>query len=205
MPSGTRKERQKEELRTKILEVSRQIVVNEGIAALTIRRVAKEVEYSPGALYLYFANREAIVAELGKQGLGLLLGYLRKSEKITDPAARLKALAQDYVSFAAENPETYQLVFMLNRAVTLTVFHGEGSKDGAHSAAGEEAFALLVQPFALLKANNPAWKRKDPLQCAEVLWSCLHGIAALGISCGNFLKTPADVLVRQVTDSLLRE
>jgi AcrR family transcriptional regulator len=205
VPSGTRKERQKEELRAKILEVSRQIVVNEGIAALTIRRVAKEVEYSPGALYLYFANREAIVAELGKQGLGLLLGYLRTSEKIADPSARLKALAKDYIRFAAENPETYQLVFMLNQAVTFTVFHGESPKDDSHSGAGDEAFALLVQPFAQLRASHPAWKKKDPVECAEVLWSCLHGIAALGISCGNFLKTPADVLVRQVTDSLLRE
>ncbi|RYD47717.1 MAG: TetR/AcrR family transcriptional regulator [Verrucomicrobiaceae bacterium] len=203
MPTGSRRERQREELRGKILEVSRHIVVNEGISALTIRRVAQEVEYSPGALYLYFANRDAIVSELGTQGLELLLSYLQPAENVLPAEERVRAVAGEYVRFALENPETYQLIFMLNPEVTRTIFHGAGAGESSHSRMGEAAFARLVEPFEMLRSTDPAWKDSHPAECAEALWSCLHGIASLAISCGKFVKTPAEEMALRVTNALL--
>ena len=54
--------------RTKILQAARRIIVRQGFAALSIRKLAGMVNFAPGTIYLYFKNREAIGRELCLRG-----------------------------------------------------------------------------------------------------------------------------------------
>ena len=53
-----RKERQKAELREQILDAARAIVLAEGFDALSMRKIADAIEYSPATIYLHFASRD---------------------------------------------------------------------------------------------------------------------------------------------------
>ena len=107
-----RKTRQRQALRERILDAARRIVVREGFAALSMRKIADAIEYSPATLYLYFASRDEIARALCTEGYAKLLATFEPLAQIADPAQRLKAMAHAYVGFGVAHPQTYRLIFM---------------------------------------------------------------------------------------------
>lgn len=187
--------RRKEDARARILAAARRIVLDEGFAALTMRRIAAEVGYSPAALYLHFDSREALARELGGAGMRELHERLTRAAAIASPLARLKALAAAYVTFAREEPETYRLIFM-EPGFAATALAGK-------DAAGAAAFALLAAVFADLAAEGRLAPQADPAGLATDLWVLLHGIASLKLTCSAFLTTPDESLLASALDCFL--
>jgi AcrR family transcriptional regulator len=107
-----RKTRQKQALRERILDAARRIVIREGFAALSMRKIADAIEYSPATLYLHFESRDEIARALCAEGYEQLLASFEPLAQIADPAERLKGLARAYVAFGVAHPQTYRLIFM---------------------------------------------------------------------------------------------
>src|SRR5687767_10166990 len=92
-----RKIRQKEEVRSSILKAAWQLVLDEGWQALSIRKIAEAIEYSAPVIYDHFANKEAILLELTKQGFQLLNNEMVKAKKrSTVPEKQIEAMAFSY-------------------------------------------------------------------------------------------------------------
>ena len=49
-----RKERERQEMRQRILDAAQQVFVEEGYEKASIRNIAERIEYSPATIYLYF-------------------------------------------------------------------------------------------------------------------------------------------------------
>ena len=75
-----RRDRERQELKQAILEAAREIAAREGWQAVTIRKVADRIEYSPPTIYEHFANKEAILIELEESLLRRLLPAPEVSE-----------------------------------------------------------------------------------------------------------------------------
>lgn len=112
MASKDRILRLKEETRCNILEAALQIVKEEGWQALSMRKIADMIEYTAPIIYEYFANKEAILLELNRQG------YLKLSKELTEarnrhrlPAKQLEDMWLTYWNFAFANKELYQGMF----------------------------------------------------------------------------------------------
>ncbi|MBC8740591.1 TetR/AcrR family transcriptional regulator [Paraburkholderia sp. UCT31] len=131
MGIAERKNRQKQALRERILDAARRIVVGEGFAALSMRKIADAIEYSPATLYLHFASRDDIARALCAEGYARLLATFVPLVQIADPAERLKALGRAYVAFGVEHPETYRLIFMEDPSYTGAALRG-GVGTGKH-------------------------------------------------------------------------
>ena len=86
-----RREREKQDIRQKILDAAQQIITDEGFAALSMRKVAHRIEYSAASIYLYFRNREQIAQELSEAGFGKLLAKMTAAIGTKDASARLRA------------------------------------------------------------------------------------------------------------------
>jgi AcrR family transcriptional regulator len=188
MQTVDRRARRKEQLRQKILETSRSILVNEGFEALTMRRVAEAIDYAPASIYLHFESREQIAQELCFAGLIRLRDDL-KAVSASDPAATLKALGRAYLHFAQSNPETYRLIFMADPKLTQAVFYRERDKAGPSS----ESLDLIAGVLAELRKG----KRPPTLNLrerAELFWAGLHGIASLRLACAQGLTSDDLVL-----------
>jgi AcrR family transcriptional regulator len=110
MSSIERKTRQKEALRAGILQAARKIALQEGWQAVTIRKIADEVEYTPPIVYEHFANKEAVFYELAMEGFGSIRCLL-EAETDADPARRLVRYALAHWHFAMGNKELYKLMF----------------------------------------------------------------------------------------------
>jgi AcrR family transcriptional regulator len=159
-----RKVRERAEREARIVEVARSIAEADGWAAVTIRRLATEIEYSQPVLYSHFANREAIVAAVALDGFARLNKALRaaKSEPNSEQSLGLNT-ALAYLAFAAQNPALYEAMFTLPTGLRFA--------DALTPFEMKEAFALLNEAVGS--------SIDDDGTCAETFWAALHGLAEL--------------------------
>src|SRR5580704_16087486 len=109
-----RKQRQKEEVRTSILETAWEMIVTEGWQSFSIRKVADAIEYSVPVIYSHFENKDAILLEFNRKGFMLLAESLAAAKADqADPADQIRAMGRAYWKFAFSNKEYYQLMFGL--------------------------------------------------------------------------------------------
>jgi AcrR family transcriptional regulator len=194
-----RRTKRKQLLRQKILDASREILLSQGFAALTMRRVAEAVDYAPATIYLHFRSREQIAQELCFAGLKRLHERLQ-AVTAKDPATRLTGFARAYLEYAESDPETYRLIFMADPQLTKAVF-----TRGDSGGAGEAALDLIESAVAELQANSTNQITK-PIELAELLWAGLHGLASLRLACSRALTSDefrlAQIFTAAVTDTI---
>ena len=197
MGISERKERQRAELREQIVRVARDMVMKEGFAALSMRKLADAVEYAPATLYLHFENRDAIARELCARGFQDLLAAFEPAAAVEDPLERLYQLGEAYVRFGLEQPETYRLIFMEDPKLSTALF---SDAEGA----GPRAFGVLARVFEDLKAAGRLAEDAEPSKLAEVMWAGVHGIVSLRLTCTGFKGSPADELARLLVTTLVQ-
>lgn len=201
-----RREQAREAIRQEILAVSREIITREGFAALTMRKLAEQIGYSPAAIYLHFRNRDQIAHEVSRTGYADLLAALSSAVAAsTDPASRLRALCAAYVRFGLDNPQTYSLIFMEDPAYLAVVLAHPADDDPGARAYGllvDAAAALIAAGRRLPKVGKPA-RAATAVEFAETIWAALHGIVSLKLTCPAFPTSPAEVLTPLMVESLL--
>ncbi|APA85025.1 TetR/AcrR family transcriptional regulator [Paraburkholderia sprentiae WSM5005] len=207
MGIAERKHRQKQALRERILDAARRIVVREGFAALSMRKIADAIEYSPATLYLHFESRDHIAHALCAEGYAQLLASFAPLAQIADPAERLRALGRAYVAFGVAHPETYRLIFMEDPSYTGAALAGAAgvSED---DTAGDAALQIMIDALDELRGAgrlSGSVASTEPAVWAEALWASLHGIVALNLTCSVFPSAPLETLVGVTLDAWLGE
>lgn len=99
-------------MRRLIVDAATQILLDEGIDQVSIRRIAERIEYSPGTMYLYFADKDDILYDAHLEAFSAFLDAESAVNSVPDPLDRLFALGEAYVRFALENPRKYELMFL---------------------------------------------------------------------------------------------
>ncbi|MDO3408173.1 TetR/AcrR family transcriptional regulator [Saccharibacillus sp. CPCC 101409] len=117
MRHRNRRERESEELRSKILDAARELFATEGYARVSMRKIADRIEYSPTTIYHYFENKEAIVSQLLAEIYAEFYGTLQRRydelmEAGADLPARLLLVCREYVEYGITHPEHYDLLFV---------------------------------------------------------------------------------------------
>jgi AcrR family transcriptional regulator len=176
-------------LRARILDAARRIVMREGIDALSMRKIADAIGYSPASLYLHFEGRDAIARALGHEGFTQLLTHLEPCAGIDPPRARLHALAQAYVAFGCAHPQTYRLMFLPARSQEKVE-----KADAAHEAPPDDEAAALIAPITSLFADAFASVCAEPALLARALWALLHGVVAFSLAGPAFADESAGLL-----------
>ncbi|GGP68276.1 TetR/AcrR family transcriptional regulator [Saccharothrix coeruleofusca] len=168
MPSSTRRARERARTRDRIVEVALHVLETEGAAALTIRRIAAEVEYTAPVVYQHFANKDALVLELIAHGYDLMLAQARRiADEEPDVDRRVLRVAREYVRFAGEHPSLYQA--MNDSAV---------DADARRRAAQPTVDLLLELLTTWSDAHGVVLA--DHADACEIVWGTLYGIASLG-------------------------
>lgn len=157
-------------LKDKILQQARQVLEEEGVGALSTRRLAKAVGCTATALYLYFDNKEALLHVLMEEGFAKLGAQLEGPSRIAESLSKVHGLARAYVNFGLANPAWYELMFQLPPERL------GGDYPADKYRAGRRHLERLSE--ALAEAGLAADPRAA-LAAATLLWSSLHGLVAL--------------------------
>ncbi len=160
------------DLRRAILDRTRRMLVEVGYNNLSMRKIARSVGCSATSIYLHFENKDALLHALIDEGMEQLNASLQEvAASHTDPAERLEALSRSYVDFGLENPEYYEVMFMLHPE-RMARYPAEKYRRARRNL---ELFAEALGAGADAEQFDVA----DPAVAASVLWAALHGAVAL--------------------------
>jgi AcrR family transcriptional regulator len=113
LPTAKQRRRQyREEVIEDILTIARQMMQQDGVAALSFNAIARRLGMQPPSLYTYFASKHAIYDELFRRGF-IEFGRQTDERPHQDGPLRdnLQSAMETYLRFAQENPDLYQLMF----------------------------------------------------------------------------------------------
>jgi AcrR family transcriptional regulator len=198
MGVAQRREREKAELREQILKAARAIVLKEGFEALSMRKIAQAIEYSPAAIYLHFPSREEIARQLTREAFGDLLACFAPLASIKDPLERVRAFGKAYVKFGLTKPESYRLCFMTSQDLSNEIFPPKTNGYDPDEP-GDNALKMVADTVReLIKAKRVA--PIDPDMAANILWANVHGIVSLHLNCPNMSRFDIDELTEKSLD-----
>ena len=172
-----RREREKAELRREILDAARKIFREEGFEALTMRRVADAIEYSPTTIYLYFKNKAELVQAICDELFGTLARRLEDlGARHKDPLDYLEAGLRAYIDVGLKLPSHYYVAFVA--AAGRVDYEFEGSS-------GQRAYEFLRVTVAACVRTGRI-RKVDVDATAQSLWAAAHGLVALLVTDHSF-------------------
>ena len=185
MGVAERKGRERAERERRITAAARVIAAREGWSAVTIRRLADEIEYSQPVLYSHFENKDAIVAAVAVEGFQDLATTLwEAAHPLADRQTALGSVANAYLGFTDEHPALYEAMFTM--------------PTGLRFADADTKPELRAAFAALAAVVTPSGSDNDI--ATETFWAALHGLAELERS-GRIRRNARDERVALVVEN----
>jgi AcrR family transcriptional regulator len=161
-----------EEIKHMVLEAARTIVIEEGFAALKVRRIALEIGYTVGSIYMVFTNMDDLIMHVKARTLDELGDQL--DEKIPEcaPQEQVLKLAKSYLEFASQNYSLWSMIFehRLPDGEPIPVWYQEKI---------DQAFVRVEKLLGQLAAESNQLEVKS---AARAIWSGVHGICILSLT-----------------------
>lgn len=160
------------DLKNALIEAGIEILAQEGLHALSLRKAAQRAGVSHAAPYAHFSDKQALIAAISTEGYRRLHAGLDAaiSQHAGDPLRQLVEGAWTYVEFALQNPDTFKIMF--SSAI---------EKERAYPALVEmtqRTFGLVVE---VVKTNQAAGEldTASPELMAVSIWGAVHGLCSL--------------------------
>jgi AcrR family transcriptional regulator len=189
-----RREREREEVRRKILDAAHDLFASDGYERVTMRGVADAIEYSATTIYNHFEDKDDLVHALCQEDFSQLLAVIQNQPWPADPVDAIRQLGRVYAEFGLTHPNHYRFMFMTP--------HGDRQQK---PPAGEQTYGVLRD---IVDKAIAAGRLRDapPDAICQVLWSAVHGVTALLVTYGeNFpCVPPVEDLVDQAIENSLR-
>ena len=180
MGVAERKERERAARESRITAAAREIAAREGWSAVTIRRLAEEIEYSQPVLYAHFEN-------VAIEGFADLAAALRRAAwPSTVRRTALRKVAAAYLGFSSAHPALYDAMFTMPTGLRFAKADTKPELKGAFAA-----LAAVVATSGI-----------DTEVATETFWAALHGLAELERS-GRIRPGARDARLALVVDGLL--
>ena len=196
MGTKERQDRERQAVTAAILDAARELFLVEGYANVSIRKIAERIEYSPAAIYSYYASKDDIFLALANEGFHRLAAKVRAAMVTGDPLENVRACWWAFYEFAKDEPEYFLLMFV-DRSVPRITQEWEG-------------FEFLQELLA--NAVNAVQKAIDagafpatlnPNAAMHMLWASLIGPAVVGIRHRLASGEDYDALARDVLNATI--
>jgi AcrR family transcriptional regulator len=179
-------------VRSRLCDAAARLFLEEGEAALSMRRLAAEVGCSPMAPYRHFADKQALIAAIRAQAFDRLADALDGVAK--DNRHRAADIGDAYVAFARANPAAYKLMFDLAQP-------DEAAYPDLAKAAARARVSMSGYVSELVEAGV---LQGDPVELGYVFWAAIHGLIVLDLA-GRIPADPGfEALRRRTLGALMR-
>jgi AcrR family transcriptional regulator len=192
--------------REEILQAAKELFLELGYEATTIRRIADRVGVSAPALYLYFQDKEQMMLALCDQTFAVLIESITEIENtVTDPRERIRRFGEAYLKFGLAHPDEYKLIFLGTNIPESVrkLGHRMPTDDPTRPGIGG---ALVFQRLVtmLVEAKEGGLKLNYPPDtCAELCWMGIHGVVAALILKPDFPWSNRDLLGTGMLDIVM--
>ena len=180
------------DLRNGLVAAALELVAERGPRGFTLTETARRAGVSAAAPYRHFADKQALLAEVARQGFESLHSALRTAAASSKPEEQLRGVATAYVGFALAHPDQYSVMF------------GAALDKASHSAllaAGAAAFEVLIEVLVTCQTAG-LLAPGDPRVLAAPAWSMVHGLSSLAID-GALRSTGITMPVEQIAQGFV--
>lgn len=196
MGTRERQDRERQAVTDSILDAARDLFIAEGYQSVSIRKIAERIEYSPAAIYSYFASKDDIFLALAAEGFHRLDDKVQSAMETDSPLENVRGCWWAFYEFSQEQPAYFELMFV-DRSVPRITQQWEG-------------FEFLQQMLgnavdAIQKAIDAGAfpKSLSPNVAMHMLWAALIGPAVVGIRHRLASGEDYDALARDVLNATI--
>jgi AcrR family transcriptional regulator len=149
------------------LEAAETLISEQGLAGLSMRKVADSMGYTVGNLYQLFEDQDALLRKVNERtGQALYAHLIQARDQESNPARRLHAVAAAYIDFGCQHPHRWRLIFELPTAPQ-------------HAEAVNQRIARM---FELVESTlQPVIPHADHT-AATLVWAAVHGLCSLAVT-----------------------
>lgn len=166
-----RRERNREQMQRAILDAARAVMREQGVAALSLREVARRVKLKAPSLYAYYSSKMALYDALFFEGIRTFRTYREPIDQCPRSFREtLYGRLDAYLRFAQEHPDLYQLCF--ERPVPGFV------PSDASMAEILEALDRFERDLATMIADGQISPRVPASQARDLMIAMMHGLTS---------------------------
>jgi AcrR family transcriptional regulator len=173
------------DLRAACLRAARELLEEDGSAALSLRAVARRAGVSATAPYRHYADRDALVSAVAAEGYRDLAQHLAEAHPAPSTPDELAAVAVAYVQFALEHPALFRAMFAEPCDPT-----------SEERVAATAAISEYVR--SIVRATFPG---VDADALSTTVWALVHGLAFLHLD-GKLDSSTPEVVAAQVQSAV---
>jgi AcrR family transcriptional regulator len=181
-------------LRSTLLEIATELLAEDGVHALSLRKMAQRAGVSHNAPYMHFTDKEAVLVAIAEEGFRLLEIDVESAIYKSGDSSRqqLVAASEAYVCFAVNHADHLQVMF---RAVDIKKY----------PTLLEVSQASLNRLFELVRwgQENGELRSGDTYEMTKAIWAMVHGIATLSIAYQTVILLPGKNSVEDVSAALV--
>ncbi len=159
-------------LRETLIEVAMKLLAERGVAALSLREVAKAAGVSHGAPYRHFKDKQALLEAIAAEGFRHIRDACRQAvaHYPGDPRRQLEDAGTEYLLYVSRHREVSHLMFSGFLALDAS---GEGLRQVA-----DESFQALVEIIENGKTAG-LYGDRDTMDLTLASLSAVHGLSLL--------------------------
>jgi AcrR family transcriptional regulator len=175
-------------LRRNVVEAAGQLLREEGPDALTVRRVAKQLECSTKIIYTIFKGKDGLAEALYLEGCAHLAQTISRVQQASTPSRYLQEVARAYWAFALANPSSYVVMF----CGAIPNYHPSTTSIRTTTTALSTVVEMLQQ-----YREQGRLPIDDPVLVTKTLRAAVHGVVSLYLL-GHFssLEEAQDIFER---------
>ena len=175
------------DLRAALIEVGLELIERQGIRALTLREIGKQLGVSRAAPYKHFEDKADLLAAIREAGMATFGSTLDAAIKNTGAgfAAQLNAIAATYADFAKEHPAQFEVMF------------------AAATAEGGGPYLRVLEETIREGQRQGDVRQGDTYDLACVVWALIHRASMLRMDVDHperhFIRFSTEVLKSGLT------
>lgn len=193
-----RREKEKLQLKNKIIISAEELFAENGYKNISMRKIANKIEYSLPTIYQFFKNKGDILFHIYKKNNGKLLDIFNEiNTRQCSSIEKLKDMSYAYVDFALETPNYYELAYMSN-----ALKYEENLVYNDKDSSGFKAYYILLDTVKCCKEQGD-FTGKDVEVISQCLWAGIHGLTSLFIAHNEFPWKDKRYLIENMINSLI--
>jgi len=199
MKSMSRKQRELFEREQLILDTAKKILHKEGLANLTMDRVAAEIEYSKGTVYNHFKNKEEIISGISCRCMSNLIELFTRAKNYQGSSReRIAAVGVAHSLYALLNPAEVQNMQIIKSEAVREKISAEKRNEILKLEQSVTGIVVEIVMDALKAGDIPADESFVPDGIVFGLWTMGYGTNLLHLSGIDFeklgMKQPLDMM-----------
>ena len=184
-------------LREEILDVSKELLLKHGFSKISMRKIAKKADVTATSIYLHFTNKDDLLLALVEESIANLNKVLRNAlNETASPIDQLESLADAYVGYALENPQEYEIIYMV-RPEEMPKYPKEKFEQV------REIYELLAGIIERGKERN-LFDVEDSLVSAYTLWAQIHGVVSVILGKRLDTRVPIERFLDLATEHIIQ-